>query len=316
MMSNRRMPLTPQRLRRLFAAGAVLAVLVAAFFYLRGILKSRSVAVTLLKNIPANLDKTGKGFTFSQSAGQKTLFTIHAAGFQQYKDGGKAELNDVSIVVYGREENRSDQIYGSKFSYDPSSGDVTAEGEVHIDLDATTPAGATPSLESPGQAPVPQTQPGQTQPGQKQPNQTTPANAQAPETKTLIHLKTSGLTFNQKSGIAKTSQKIEFRVPEASGAAVGATYDSHNGVLALKSGVRIVTTDKNKATITGDSASISKDPREIVLRQAKVEQELNRRTISTDKLTVIMGDNNNVDRLIGSGNVHATAEGPKGFDIT
>ncbi len=310
------MPLTPQRLRRLFAAGAVLAVLVAAFFYLRGILKSRSVAVTLLKNIPANLDKTGKGFTFSQSAGQKTLFTIHAAGFQQYKDGGKAELNDVSIVVYGREENRSDQIYGSKFSYDPSSGDVTAEGEVHIDLDATTPAGATPSLESPGQAPVPQTQPGQTQPGQKQPNQTTPANAQAPETKTLIHLKTSGLTFNQKSGIAKTSQKIEFRVPEASGAAVGATYDSHNGVLALKSGVRIVTTDKNKATITGDSASISKDPREIVLRQAKVEQELNRRTISTDKLTVIMGDNNNVDRLIGSGNVHATAEGAKGFDIT
>src|ERR1700760_3798087 len=104
------MALTPQQIRRLFAAGAVLAVLVAAFFYLRGILKTRSVAVTLLRNIPANLDKLGKGFTFSQSAGQKTLFTIHAAGFQQYKDGGKAELSDVSIIVYGREEKRHAQF--------------------------------------------------------------------------------------------------------------------------------------------------------------------------------------------------------------
>src|SRR6476646_9156834 len=293
------MSLTPQQLRRLFAAGAVIAVLVSAFFYLHGILKNRTLAVKLLNNIPANLDKTGKGFTFSQSAGQKTLFTIHAAGFQQYKDGGKAELNDVSIVVYGREENRSDQIYGSKFSYDPTSGDVTAEGEVHIDLDATTPAGAAGVMT------------GQAQP-ESSPSQ--PTQTPAPETKTLIHLKTSGLTFNQKSGIAKTSQKIEFRVPQASGAAVGAMYDSHNGVLALKSGVKIVTTDRNKATITGENATISKDPRQVVLRMAKVEQSP--RTISTDKLTVIMGENNNIDRLIGSGNVHATAQGPKGFDVT
>ncbi len=293
------MPLTPQRLRRLFALGAVIAVLAAAFFYLRGIVNNRPVDIKLLKNIPANMDKTGKGFTFSQSAGQKTLFTIHAAGFQQYKDGGKAELSDVSIVVYGREENRSDQIYGSKFSYDPVSGDVTAEGEVHIDLDATTPAGTIPSQDSERQpTPIP----------------TQNAGASAGESKTLIHLKTSGLTFNQKSGIARTNEKIEFRVPEASGAAVGATYDSHNGVLALKSGVRIVTSDKNKATITGESASISKDPRQVVLRQARVEQPAH--TLSTDKLTVIMGENNNVDRLIGSGNVHATAQGPKGFDIT
>jgi lipopolysaccharide export system protein LptA len=295
------MSLTPQQLRRLFAAGAVIAVLVSAFFYLHGILKNRTLEVKLLKNIPANLDKTGKGFTFSQSAGQKTLFTIHAAGFQQYKDGGKAELNDVSIVVYGREENRSDQIYGSKFSYDPASGDVTAEGEVHIDLDATTPAGAMPAGAMTGQA-------------QEESSPSQPTQTPAMETKTLIHLKTSGLTFNQKSGIAKTSQKIEFRVLQASGAAVGAMYDSHNGVLALKSGVKIVTTDRNKATITGENATISKDPREVVLRMAKVEQSP--RTISTDKLTVILGENNNIDRLIGSGNVHATAQGPKGFDVT
>src|SRR5690242_9334394 len=100
------MPLDPKRLRRLFAAGAILAVLVAAFFYLRGILKSVPVA-KLPKNIPENVEKSGKGFTFSQSEGGRTLFTIRAASFQQYKEGGKAELEDVSIIVYGREENRS-----------------------------------------------------------------------------------------------------------------------------------------------------------------------------------------------------------------
>ena len=84
------------------------------------------------------------------------------------------------------------------------------------------------------------------------------APASATETKTLIHLKTSGLTSSRNRVWAETNEKIEFRVPEASGVAVGATDDSHNGVLALKSGVKIVTSDKNRATITGESASISK----------------------------------------------------------
>ena len=109
------MPLDPKRLRKLFAAGAILAVLIAAFFYLRGILENGPIA-KLPKSNPPNVEKSGKGFTFSQSEGGKTLFTIRAASFQQYKEGGKAELQDVSIIVYGRDENRSDQIYGSEFS--------------------------------------------------------------------------------------------------------------------------------------------------------------------------------------------------------
>ncbi len=65
------MSLTPRRLRRLFAAGAVIAVLVSAFFYLHGILKNRTMEVKLLKNIPANLDKTGKGLHFHNRRGRK-----------------------------------------------------------------------------------------------------------------------------------------------------------------------------------------------------------------------------------------------------
>lgn len=263
-------------------------MLVAAGFYLQSIIRSHTTLTRIPGKIPENIARSGTGFTYSQSEGGKTLFTIHAANFQQYKEpgraeGGKAELHDVSIIVYGREDNRSDQIYGSDFVYDPDSGDVTANGEVHIDLaaDATVSASST---QEPGTG-----------------------------NKNLIQVKTSGLTFNRKSGIAQTREKIEFRIPGASGSAVGAHYDSHDSVLTLKSAVKIVTTDKQKATITGQSANVRKDPRQIVLLGAKVEQP--ERAMSADKVTVMLRDDSSVERVSGTGNVHALQPGPKGFDI-
>ena len=119
------------------------------------------------------------------------------------KEGGKAELRDVSIVVYGRQSNRYDQIYGDDFEYDPQSGEVTAKGDVHIDLEANAN-------------------------GPLNPDQAPP-----PELKNPIHVKTSGLIFNAKTGLASTRQRIEFRVPQASGEAVGAGYDSKGATLTL-----------------------------------------------------------------------------------
>src|SRR5512146_2805220 len=255
------MALDPRSLRRLFALGAALAVLVAAGFYLRNIIKSSRVLTRIPRSIPENIARSGTGFTYSQSEGGRTLFTIHAASFQQHKakgrtEGGKADLHDVSIIVYGREANRSDQIYGSDFVYDPETGDVTANGEVRIDLqaDATVNASGGQKTESTNQ--------------------------------NLIHVKTSGLTFNRKSGIATTKERIDFHFPGVSGSAQGAHYDSHDSVLTLKSAVKIVTTEKQKATITGQRASISRDPRQIVLQGARVEQP--EHTMSADKVTVLL----------------------------
>jgi lipopolysaccharide export system protein LptA len=279
----------PHILRRIFAAAAAVAVLVAAGFYLRGIIKSQKPLAHLPKQIPENIARSGAGFTYSQSEGGKTLFTIRAANFQQFKEpghpeGGKAELHDVSIVVYDRNNNSSDQIYGSDFLYDPETGDMSANGQVQIDLEASASVSA-----SAGQQP-------------------------APETRNLIHVSTSGLTFNRKSGIAHTSQKIEFRFPGAKGSAIGATYNSHESVLTLGSAVRVVTTEKQKATITGQSASISKDPRQIVLHTARVEQP--ERTLSSDQVKILLRENSTVQRVEGEGNLRAEAPGAKGFELT
>ncbi len=277
------MAFDPKRLRKLFAAGAVLVVLIACGFYLLGILKDRQTIPRVHNDIPANVEKSASGFNLSKSEGGKTLFTIHAASVQQYKGGGKAALHDVSIIVFGRNQDRSDQIYGSDFAYDPVAKIITAEGEVRIDLEANS-AAATPADQSP-----------------------------AAESRNLIHVKTSALTFNENTGFAQTKAPIEFRVPEGNGSAVGATYDSHGGVLMLKSAVRITSTGDRKATITGQSAVITKNPSKVVMQSAKVEEP--QRTLSADKVTMFMRDDNTIERIVGSGNLHASSTGAKAFEV-
>lgn len=278
------MLLGPKRLRILFAGGATLVFAIAVGFYFYGTLKVKQLVRQAPKNIPSNVEKSATGFNLSKSENGKMLFTIHAASVQQYKEGSRAALHDVNIIIYGRNQDRSDQIYGADFAYDPVKKEVTAQGEVRIDLEANS-TGTAPS----GQAP-------------------------AAESRNLIHIKTSGLTFNENTGIAQTKEKIEFLVPEGNGSAVGATYDSHGGVLTLHSAVKVTSTGERKATVTGRSAVITKNPSKIVLQSAKVEEPP--RTISADKVTVFMRDDNNIDRIAASGNLRASRTGPKAFEVS
>src|SRR5262252_3077920 len=275
------MPLDPRLLRKVLGGGAVLAVLVATGFYFRGVLGARVHAPEVGRsNIPKEVAQVAKSFTFSKSEGGRTLFTIRASSFEQFKEGQRYELHDASIILYGKEGNRSDQIFGSDFQYDKSTGDVTANGEVQMDLQATSPVPGTNKEDG------------------------------AEATRSMVHLKTSGLNFNEKTGLARTAEKIEFRVPEAAGSAVGATYDSHASTLQLHSLVKLTTTGRQKADISAQSATILRTPQSIVLRGARIEQP--QRALSTDKLTVLLRDDNTVERILGSGNVHAVREGTKG----
>src|SRR5262249_44977525 len=145
----RHMPLDPRSIRRWFAAGAVLAILVAAGFYLRSVVPSWSQPVVPPKEIPKDVERIAAGFSFSKSEGGRTLFKVSAASLEQFKDGERVELHDASIIVYGREGDRADQIRGSDFQYDKTTGDVTAKGEVEIDLSANSPLAGPPDSKAP-----------------------------------------------------------------------------------------------------------------------------------------------------------------------
>ena len=173
-----------------------------------------------LHNVPqalgVDIQQTSDGFSLSKSEAGRTLYTIRASKAVQFKSGGRADLHNVHIVVYGKAHDRYDQIYGNEFTYDPQTGDVSAVGEVHIDLEG--------NAEGPTKA-----------------DQATPE-----ELKNPLHLQTRGLTFNQKTGIAKTDDVVEFRSAQASGSAKGAYYDSKANELATE--VRHTHPDHQRST--------------------------------------------------------------------
>ena len=253
-------------------------LLVVAGFFGYARYRVRQAVRQLPQKLGVEVQQNTEGFTYSHSLGGRTIFTIHAAREIRYKgQTGKAELKDVNIVVYGRESNRFDQIYGSDFEYDPQSGDVVAKGEVHIDLEADA------------QGPV-------------RPDQAPPQ-----ELKNPIHLKTSGVIFNQKTGIASTPERIEFRVPQGNGSAVGAIYESKAQKATLKSQVELQTVGKQPTQVQAGWAEFSQQPHQVKLERATVRQGT--RTVSGDHALIALRNDNTVQYVHATGNVTSESTG-------
>jgi lipopolysaccharide export system protein LptA len=277
------MPISIPRLRIGFAIIAIATVLTVVGFYSY----ARYRVHRALKDIPEKLgieiQQSTDNFSLSKSEGGHTLFTIKASKAIQYKQGGHAQLKEVSIIVYGRHSERFDQIYGSSFEYDPQAGTVSANGDVMIDLQANGDAA-------------------------KSPDQATPK-----ELKNPIHLKTSGLVFNQKTGIAHTDQSLEFRVPQASGSATGATYDSKENRLTLDSNVVMQASGEHGATIHAHSAVVTRDPQQISMQSVLVTQPGS--NFEANKVDVFVRDDNTIDKVIANGDVRMRRTASNGFDI-
>ncbi len=265
------MPLKIYRLRRLLVFTTVLLTLVVAGMYFY----ARSKATNVLKQIPGkigyDIKQTASGFQFSKSDGKRTLFTVQASDLKQFKLNGNAELHKVSIVLYGRDSSRFDQIYGDDFSYNQQTGDVSAKGDVQIDLVAN-PAGLA------------------------SPDQSTPK-----ELKNPIHLKTRDLVFNKESGNATTEARVEFRTPQATGWAVGVKYAGKSNTLTLESQIHVVLNDANAAVIEAEHGIITNDPREIVLDHPHLSREDG--MLQADKAVFYLGHENQVERVLAAGNV-------------
>jgi lipopolysaccharide export system protein LptA len=266
------MPLFVSRLRRWFAVGATLIALVVTVTFLSRRVQLGHLAKKIPKKIDIKVQQTAEGFTVSKSESGRTVFTIRASNAVQYKVGGHALLHNVTITVYGRDSARFDQIYGATFDYDQRSGIVIAKGEVQIDLEAN-PHGA------------------------QLPDQSAP-----PELKNPIHLKTSNLVFNQKTGDAYTSERVEFHVQQATGSAVGATYTAETGLLDMKAQVHVVVAGEVPAVLDAIHGTIQKDPRQLEFDQPKVVR--GDEYFDSKHATVYLRDDSTVDHMIATGDVH------------
>ncbi|MGH9500273.1 MAG: LPS export ABC transporter periplasmic protein LptC [Terriglobales bacterium] len=264
------MPLSITHLRRWFAAAAIALVLLVAGVYFHAKLRVQNALKQVPEKIGVEIQQSATGFTISKSEQGRTWFKIEASKAVQFKQGGKAQLHDVTVTIYGRDSSRYDRISGADFNYDPQAGEISAKGEVQIDLEAN-PEGTT------------------------NPDQDAPRGLKSP-----IHLKTSGLVFNQKTGDASTKERVEFSLPQASGSAVGIRYLAATGELRLESEVNILTGATGVA-LTAVRAAITKTAHQVWLDHPLMTTATRR--CQSDQATVFLRPDNRVSRILATGNI-------------
>ena len=222
------MRLTIEKMRMLVLGAGVLLLLALVVFLAVGKGKNPFNRRDLPKRLGIEIQQEANGVTYTQAHGGRTLFKIHASKVVQLKQGN-AMLHDVKIELYGEDGTRVDRIEGGDFEYNQQAGIAVAAGPVDI------------TLMQPGVAPAiaPKAAAGQGL-GNKLKGAPVASAAQT-AARGEIHVKTRGLIFNQNSGVAKTSQHVDFSMVQGTGSSMGATYNSDTGLLVLDSAVELTT---------------------------------------------------------------------------
>ena len=133
------------------------------------------------------------------------------------------------------------------------------------------------------------------------PDQATPR-----ELKNPVHLITTNLLFNQKTGNAITRDKVEFSLPQAEGSAVGLSYVAKTTVLTLQSQVDVVFHGATPARLTAIHGTITKNPRIVDLDLPRLQNGA--RHATADKGTLFLRPDNIVERILATGNVRVESE--------
>lgn len=273
--------------------GACLLVAVIAAFLGYARYRAHRLLVSLPEKLGADIRQETNAFTYSQSEGGRTIYTIHASKAIQHKDG-RYTLHDAGIVLYGRSGDRADRIYGTEFDYDQKDGVVRAMGEVHLDLQAPAAKTANDKMAYAAGKDI--------------------KESEATKNPHLIHVTTSGLVYVQKLGVAATDQPIEFEAGGMKGQAIGADYTADSGVLILHSAVKVAGIERGKPVeLTASRAELDRENQSVTLANARyvsTEKTGQSKSAQADHAVVRLRSNGTVESVIADGAV--TLEGAEG----
>jgi len=252
---------------------AVLLVAAIGVFLLMAHFGRAAFRRDIPKRLGVNIQQEANGVTYTQNHGGRTIFKIHAAQVVELRNS-HSSLRDVTIEIYGEGGTRTDRIQGAEFEYDQTKQIATAAGPVEILLD----------------------RPGSTASGAK--------NGQ-------IHVETSGITFNQSTGMVTTDQRLKFTTAEDSGAAVGASYSSETGLLELNHAVELAARrGTNTVSIHADHGELDRNAGVCTLRDVTAESRGDRATAAEARIR--LRDDGSVERLdASSGLTISTASGSR-----
>ena len=295
--------LTIQQIRAVVLGLLVATALVTGGVYLhrtRGGAPSQPLPVP---RVPPNVTQS-TGFRLSKSDQGRTVFTVEALRAREQRDTGKSLLEDVEIITFGTPGNRHDRIFSKLCEYDAKTGRVYSEGEVEIEL-ASLPGEVPPTASGLGRAPAPSV-----------------AGGEVPR----IHVQTSGLTFDENTGVASTERLVRFRFSRGTGQARGAVYDSHQRTLRLTSAVQILVRDPGSpqsseetppsVEITAEELVYLQRESQIRLRQPRLHQMLaggGSRDLLAEEAVLRLDEQNHVQaaEFVGQVEIHESVPGDK-----
>ncbi|MDQ6676428.1 MAG: LPS export ABC transporter periplasmic protein LptC [Acidobacteriota bacterium] len=148
--------------------------------------------------IAPNTNVTAQDWEWSRADNGRTLVRIRAHVFRQVADTGRIELEDVRLELYQRNKDLYDLVKSPKADFNQSEGKLFSNGQVEIILNV--PAGQEPSPK-------------------------------------LTSIKSSGVTFESKTGKASTDRPTSFRFESGDGTCTGAEYDPTTRELHLRKDV-------------------------------------------------------------------------------
>ena len=190
-----------RRFRLLLIIGIlIVSGLTLSSFLVRQRSRSRR-AGPLPPKMAAGVDQQTQAFVLSKTSGGQAIYTVQASQVTNFKDTGKTLLHHVSIEIFGKKGDRRDHITSPECEVDIAKSTFLLPGEVVMDLEA---AAADNGSEG------------------------------KPETSPPVHIVTSGLTFDQNTGIASTDKEVRFQFAGGEGVSQGGIYNPQDRTITMK----------------------------------------------------------------------------------
>lgn len=150
--------------------------------------------------LPVNTEAAQSDWVYHKYDGKRHVAEVRAKGMRQVNDPPRLELEQVELRLFKPDETRYDRIRSAKAHLDQSNDKMYSEGAVEITMGV--PAEGAPPVR-------------------------------------LLSIRSSGVTFDVKTGRATTDRLASFTFELGEGKAMGAVYDPNLSELILKSEVEL-----------------------------------------------------------------------------
>ncbi|MDD5542637.1 MAG: LptA/OstA family protein [Acidobacteriia bacterium] len=280
-----------RRTRVVVAVAIGVIVVATSWSYVRHWQRSRSDKPVVPNILPSNAENATVGFNYTKIESGRTIYSIKAWRNLGLKDN-KNILEDVEVLVYGKTGDRYDRIHSARADYDQDAGTVTFNGDVTLLLSSKDQ-----ELKN-----VPRT-----------------GNGGASGAANPTQIRSSMVTYSQRSNRVDTAAPVQFVLNEVSGSAIGMHYDANANTLILDRDVQVVINRQNGTPpieITGSSMNYRKATRSITF-SAPAELRRGNDRLKSQEMIVYMDENNHAHEAVARGNpvLNASTETMK-YELT